>query len=133
VEKAKKVGKSWKELKGVFAKCRLRGCRPLFRHDGGPNGRSQVAQCAWPEHRSRWRRNRLAVRLRFRETAVEAISHLFKGPTGIATARIPIAASKVVVAYAKDKRETRDPGRFGRSDDARRGGGEGPREPAVAR
>jgi large subunit ribosomal protein L10 len=46
-------------------------------------------------------KNRLAVRA-LQGTAVEAISHLFKGPTGIAISSDPIAASKVAVAYAKD-------------------------------
>ena len=46
-------------------------------------------------------KNRLAVRA-LQGTAVEGISHLFKGPTGIAFSKDPIAASKVAVAYAKD-------------------------------
>ena len=46
-------------------------------------------------------KNRLAMRA-LKGTAVEAISHLFKGPTGIAFSSDPIAASKVAVAYAKD-------------------------------
>jgi len=35
-------------------------------------------------------------------TAIEAIAPLFKGPTGIAYSKDPIAASKVVAAFAKD-------------------------------
>jgi large subunit ribosomal protein L10 len=46
-------------------------------------------------------KNRLAMRA-MQGTAVEAISHLFKGPTGIAFSKDPVAASKVAVAYAKD-------------------------------
>ncbi len=46
-------------------------------------------------------KNRLAVRA-LQGTAVEAITPLFKGPTGIAYSKDPIVASKVVVAYAKD-------------------------------
>ena len=46
-------------------------------------------------------KNRLAVRA-LQGTAVEAITPLFKGPTGIAYSKDPIAASKVAVAYAKD-------------------------------
>jgi large subunit ribosomal protein L10 len=46
-------------------------------------------------------KNRLAVRA-LKGTAAEAIAHLFKGPTGIAVSRDPVAASKVVVAYAKE-------------------------------
>ena len=46
-------------------------------------------------------KNRLAVRA-LQGTAAEGISHLFKGPTGIAFSADPVAASKVAVAYAKD-------------------------------
>jgi large subunit ribosomal protein L10 len=46
-------------------------------------------------------KNRLAMRA-LQGTAVEAIAHLFKGPTGIAFSKDPVAASKVAVAYAKD-------------------------------
>ncbi|MBS0469427.1 MAG: 50S ribosomal protein L10 [Proteobacteria bacterium] len=46
-------------------------------------------------------KNRLAVRA-LQGTAVEGIAHLFKGPTGIAFSKDPVAASKVAVAYAKD-------------------------------
>lgn len=46
-------------------------------------------------------KNRLAMRA-LQGTAVESIAHLFKGPTGIAFSKDPVAASKVVVAYAKD-------------------------------
>ena len=46
-------------------------------------------------------KNRLAMRA-LQGTAVESISHLFKGPTGIAFSKDPVAASKVAVAFAKD-------------------------------
>ena len=46
-------------------------------------------------------KNRLAVRA-LQGTAAQGIAHLFKGPTGIAYSKDPIAASKVVVAYAKE-------------------------------
>lgn len=46
-------------------------------------------------------KNRLAVRA-LKGTSAEVISHLLKGPTGIAVSRDPVAASKVVVAYAKE-------------------------------
>ena len=46
-------------------------------------------------------KNRLAVRA-LQGTAVEGIAGLFKGPTGIAYSKDPIAASKVAAAYAKD-------------------------------
>ncbi|HSZ12175.1 MAG TPA: 50S ribosomal protein L10, partial [Rhizomicrobium sp.] len=35
-------------------------------------------------------------------TAAEQVSHLFKGPTGIAYSKDPIAASRAAVAYAKE-------------------------------
>lgn len=46
-------------------------------------------------------KNRLAVRA-LQGTPAEAIAHLFKGPTGIAISHDPVAASKVVAAYAKE-------------------------------
>jgi len=46
-------------------------------------------------------KNRLVVRA-LRGTAAEGIAHLFKGPTGIAISKDPVAASKVAVAYAKE-------------------------------
>ena len=46
-------------------------------------------------------KNRLAVRA-VEGTQAKAIAHLFKGPTGIAYSKDPIAAPKVVVAYAKE-------------------------------
>ena len=46
-------------------------------------------------------KNRLAVRA-LSGTPIEGISHLFKGPTGIAFSKDPVAAAKVMVAYAKD-------------------------------
>ena len=49
-------------------------------------------------------KNRLAVRA-LKGTPIEGIAHLFKGPTGIAVSRDPVAASKVVVAYAKENQK----------------------------
>ena len=46
-------------------------------------------------------KNRLAVRA-LQGTAVEGIANLFKGPTGIAYSKDPVAASKVAVDFAKD-------------------------------
>ena len=46
-------------------------------------------------------KNRLAVRA-LKGTAIEGITPLFKGPTGIAYSKDPVAASKVAAAYAKD-------------------------------
>jgi len=45
-------------------------------------------------------KNRLTVRA-LQGTAAKDIAHLFKGPTGIAVSEDPVAASRVVVAYAK--------------------------------
>ena len=99
MEKAKKT-EVVEELKGVFANA---GSVVVAHYTG-----MTVAQMG--DLRSRMRaagasfkvaKNRLAVRA-LQGTAVEVISHLFKGPTGIAYSKDPIAASKVVVAYAKD-------------------------------
>ena len=99
MEKAKK-SEVVEELKGVFANA---GSVVVTHYTG-----MTVAQMG--DLRSRMRaagasykvaKNRLAVRA-LQGTTVEVISHLFKGPTGIAYSKDPIAASKVVVAYAKD-------------------------------
>jgi len=46
-------------------------------------------------------KNRLALRA-LKGTALEPIAHLFKGQTGIAASKDPVAASKVAVAFAKE-------------------------------
>ncbi|HEY8698410.1 MAG TPA: 50S ribosomal protein L10 [Rhizomicrobium sp.] len=46
-------------------------------------------------------KNRLAMRA-LNGTPAQAIAHLFKGPTGIATSKDPVSASKIAVAYAKE-------------------------------
>lgn len=46
-------------------------------------------------------KNRLAMRA-LDGTPAQAIAHLFKGPTGIATSNDPVSASKIAVAYAKE-------------------------------
>jgi large subunit ribosomal protein L10 len=46
-------------------------------------------------------KNRLAVRA-LEGTPANGISDLFKGPTGIAYSKDPVAAAKVLVAYAKE-------------------------------
>ena len=46
-------------------------------------------------------KNRLAMRA-LQGTPIEGISPLFKGPTGIAFSKDPVAAAKVMTAYAKD-------------------------------
>ena len=99
MEKAKKA-EVVEELNGVFSKA---GSVVVAHYSG-----MTVAQMS--DLRSRMRaagasfrvsKNRLAV-LALKGTPVEGISHLFKGPTGIAVSDDPIAASKVAVAYAKD-------------------------------
>ena len=99
MEKAKKT-EVVEELQGVFAEA---GSVVVAHYTG-----MTVAQMS--DLRSRMRaggasfrvsKNRLAVRA-LKGTPVEAIAHLFKGPTGIAYSKDPIAASKVAVAYAKD-------------------------------
>ena len=99
MEKAKKA-EVVEELNGVFSKA---GSVVVAHYSG-----MTVAQMS--DLRTRMRaagasfrvsKNRLAV-LALKGTPVEGISHLFKGPTGIAVSDDPIAASKVAVAYAKD-------------------------------
>jgi large subunit ribosomal protein L10 len=99
VDKAEKA-EVVEDLKGVFANA---GSLVVAHYTG-----MTVAQMG--DLRARMRaagasfkvaKNRLAVRA-LQGTAVEGISHLFKGPTGIAYSKDPVAASKVAVAYAKD-------------------------------
>ena len=99
MEKAKKA-EVVEDLNGVFSKA---GSVVVAHYSG-----MTVAQMS--DLRTRMRaagasfrvsKNRLAV-LALKGTPVEGISHLFKGPTGIAVSDDPIAASKVAVAYAKD-------------------------------
>lgn len=99
MEKAKKA-EVVEDLNGLFAKA---GSVVVAHYSG-----MTVAQMS--DLRSRMNaagasfrvsKNRLAVRA-LKGTAIEGISHLFKGPTGIAYSDDPVAASKVAVAYAKD-------------------------------
>jgi large subunit ribosomal protein L10 len=99
VEKAKKA-EVVEDLKSVFAES---GSVVVAHYSG-----MTVAQMG--DLRSRARavgasfkvaKNRLAVRA-LQGTAIEGISHLFKGPTGIAFSKDPVAASKVIAAYAKE-------------------------------
>ena len=46
-------------------------------------------------------KNRLAVRA-VEGTQAKAIAELFRGPTGIAYSKDPVAAPKIIVAYAKE-------------------------------
>ena len=88
------------ELKGVFANA---GSLVVAHYTGMTvaqmndlRGRMRAAGASF-----RVSKNRLAVRA-LQGTPVEGIAHLFKGPTGIAYSKDPVAASKVAVAYAKD-------------------------------
>jgi large subunit ribosomal protein L10 len=99
VEKAKKA-EVVEELQGVFAKA---GSVVVAHYSG-----MTVAQMS--DLRTRMRangasfkvaKNRLVMRA-LKGTPAEGISHLFKGPTGIAYSDDPIAASKTAIAYAKD-------------------------------
>ena len=99
MEKAKKA-EVVKDLSGLFAEA---GSVVVAHYSG-----MTVAQLG--DLRTRMRaagasfkvaKNRLAVRA-LQGTPIEGISHLFKGPTGIAFSKDPVAASKVMVAYAKD-------------------------------
>jgi large subunit ribosomal protein L10 len=54
-----------------------------------------------PAPRSKWPRTVLPC-VRLKERTQQGISELFKGPTGIAYSADPIAAPKVLVAYAKE-------------------------------
>jgi len=99
VEKAKKA-EVVEELKGVFASS---GSVVVAHYSG-----LTVAQLSDLRTRARKvgvsfkvAKNRLAMRA-LQGTPIEGISHLFKGPTGIAFSKDPVAASKVVVGYAKD-------------------------------
>ncbi len=99
MEKAKKA-EVVEELQGVFAKA---GSVVVAHYTG-----MTVAQMS--DLRTRMRangasfkvaKNRLVMRA-LKGTPVEGISHLFKGPTGIAYSDDPISASKTAIAYAKD-------------------------------
>jgi large subunit ribosomal protein L10 len=99
VEKAKKA-EVVEDLKGVFSEA---GSVVVAHYSG-----MTVAQMG--DLRSRMRaagasfrvaKNRLAMRA-LDGTPAKGIAHLFKGPTGIAVSKDPVAASKVAVAYAKE-------------------------------
>ena len=99
MEKAKK-SEVVEELKGVFANS---GSLVVAHYTGMTvaqmndlRGRMRAAGASF-----RVSKNRLVVRA-LQGTPVEGIAHLFKGPTGIAFSKDPVAASKVAVAYAKD-------------------------------
>src|SRR3954452_24329049 len=99
VEKAKKV-EVVEDLKVVFSEAgsvvvahycgmtvaQMRSLRARMRAEGSP---FRVAK------------NRLAMRA-LEGTPAAGIAHLFKGPTGIAVSKDPVAASRVAVAYARE-------------------------------
>ena len=99
MEKAKKA-EVVEDLKGVFSEA---GSVVVAHYSG-----MTVAQMS--DLRSRMRaagasfrvaKNRLAMRA-LDGTPAKGIAHLFKGPTGIAVSKDPVAASRVAVAYAKE-------------------------------
>ena len=99
MEKAKKA-EVVEDLKGVFSEA---GSVVVAHYSG-----MTVAQMS--DLRSRMRaagasfrvaKNRLAMRA-LDGTPAKDIAHLFKGPTGIAVSKDPVAASKVAVTYAKE-------------------------------
>lgn len=99
VEKAKKA-EVVEELKGVFAES---GSVVVAHYSGltvanlsDLRKRASAAGVSF-----KVAKNRLAMRA-LQGTPIEGISHLFKGPTGIAFSKDPVAAAKVMTAYAKD-------------------------------
>ena len=98
MEKAKKT-EVVEELKGVFAES---GSVVVAHYTGLTVAEMGDLRSRMRAHGASFKvaKNRLAVRA-LQGTAVEPIAHLFKGPTGIAFSKDPIAASKAAVAYAK--------------------------------
>lgn len=99
MEKAKKA-EVVEELQGVFANA---GSVVVAHYTGMTVAQMSDLRARMGAGGASFRvsKNRLAMRA-LQGTPVEAIAHLFKGPTGIAYSKDPIAASKVAVAYAKD-------------------------------
>ncbi|MBV9570736.1 MAG: 50S ribosomal protein L10 [Alphaproteobacteria bacterium] len=99
MEKAKKA-EVVENLKGVFSEA---GSVVVAHYSG-----MTVAQMSALRARMRAEgasfqvaKNRLAMRAS-EGTPAAGIAHLFKGPTGIAVSKDPIAASRVAVAYSKE-------------------------------
>lgn len=99
MEKAKKA-EVVEDLNGLFAKA---GSVVVAHYSGMTVAQMSDLRSRMSEAGASFRvaKNRLAVRA-LKGTPIEGISHLFKGPTGIAYSEDPVAASKVAVAYAKD-------------------------------
>lgn len=99
VEKAKKA-EVVEELKGVFAES---GSVVVAHYSGltVANLSDLRKRAAAAGVSFKVAKNRLAMRA-LQGTPIEGISPLFKGPTGIAFSKDPVAAAKVLTAYAKD-------------------------------
>ena len=99
MEKAKKA-EVVEDLNGIFAKA---GSVVVAHYSGMTVAQMSDLRARMGAAGASFRvsKNRLAVRA-LKGTPIEGIAHLFKGPTGIAYSDDPVAASKVVVAYAKD-------------------------------
>src|SRR6202012_2005923 len=99
VEKAKKA-EVVEDLNGVFAEA---GSVVVAHYTGMTVAQMSDLRARMNAAGASFRvaKNRLAVRA-LKGTAIEGITPLFKGPTGIAYSKDPVAASKVAAAYAKD-------------------------------
>ena len=100
MEKAKKGGSRGRP-EGVFAKA---GSVVVAHYSGMTVAQmSDLARraCARTAPRSMWPRTVWPC-ARWKERRPQASPHLFKGPTGIAVSKDPVAASKVAAAYAKE-------------------------------
>jgi large subunit ribosomal protein L10 len=99
VEKAKKA-EVVKDLGGLFAEA---GSVVVAHYSGMTVAEMGVLRARMRAEGASFKvsKNRLAVRA-LEGTAIAPIVHLFKGPTGIAYSKDPIAASKVAAAYAKE-------------------------------
>ena len=99
MEKAKKA-EVVKDLSGLFAEA---GSVVVAHYSGMTVAEMGVLRARMRAEGASFKvsKNRLAVRA-LEGTAIAPIAHLFKGPTGIAYSKDPIAASKVAAAYAKE-------------------------------
>ena len=97
-------------LNGLFANAGAVVVAHYTRHDGCPNGRVALA----PEKGRRFVQSGKEPSCRAcasKERKQQASRDLFKGPTGIAYSKDPVAAPKIVVAYAKENDKLQDPRR----------------------
>lgn len=99
MEKAKKA-EVVEELQGVFAQS---GSVVVAHYTGltVANLNDLRARARKEDVTFKVAKNRLAMRA-LQGTPIEGIASLFKGPTGIAFSKDPVAAAKVMTAYAKD-------------------------------